>query len=118
MSPHHPDKDHDHDRNRDRDHDRQSPLTADQHILNQDDQRRLTLQAMTASELTVHKVWLYYFGLCGTTDKYEVDAYLHGLIHVPTHDRDLITIAVNELIDETPPPVRAPYSHDNYPPMP
>lgn len=75
----------------------------------QDEQRRLTLRAMLASNLDLPEVWLRYFSLTGHADEYELDAYLHGLITLPPMECDIVSHAVNELIDEVPVAPRAPY---------
>ncbi|MCH6472337.1 hypothetical protein [Sinomonas terrae] len=73
-------------------------------------QWRLTRQAMDEAGLTIGQVWLRYFSLTGNAGEYEVDAYLNGLLVLPELQRDLISHAVNELIDEKPSVRRAPYS--------
>lgn len=73
-------------------------------------QRRLTREAMAEAGLRVGEVWLRYFSLTGNAGEYEVDAYLNGLMLLPRMQRDLVSHAVNELIDETPGGPRAPYS--------
>lgn len=75
-------------------------------------QRQLTAKAMRAAQLTVQDVWIRYFALTGSVDEYEVDAHLNGLITLPRLECDLISHAVNELIDEIPPLPRAPYHVD------
>jgi hypothetical protein len=74
-----------------------------------DEQRHLTAAAILAAHLTVQDVWVRYFGLTGDIDEYELDAYLNGLITLPSLECDLIAHAVNELIDEVAPLPRAPY---------
>ncbi|KHL04334.1 hypothetical protein [Sinomonas humi] len=73
-------------------------------------QWRLTRQAMDEAGLTIGMVWLRYFSLTGKAGEYEVDAYLNGLLVLPELQRDLVSHAVNELIDEKSGPRRAPYS--------
>ncbi|WP_434995238.1 hypothetical protein [Arthrobacter sp. Ld5] len=65
---------------------------------------------MEESALPLHSVWLRYFSFTGTAGEFEIDAYLNGSIELPTHERDLVAHAVNELIDELPPRLMAPYS--------
>ncbi len=73
-------------------------------------QARATREAMEESALPLHSVWLRYFSFTGTAGEFEIDAYLNGSIELPTHERDLVAHAVNELIDELPPRLMAPYS--------
>jgi hypothetical protein len=75
-------------------------------------QRQLTCVAIRAANLDVQSIWLRYFGLTGSVDEYEMDAYLNGLIVLPPLECDLIAVAVNELIDEVPPLPRAPFGAD------
>jgi hypothetical protein len=77
-----------------------------------DRQRQLIRVAIRAADLDLQDVWVRYFGLAGSADEYEMDAYLHGLIFLPLLECDLIAEAVNELIDEIPPLPRAPYGAD------
>jgi hypothetical protein len=74
-------------------------------------QRLHTLRAMRAAGLDVPTIWMRYFELSGDTDEIDVDAYLHGVTCLSVLDRDLISHAVNELINEKPRPT-APYSSD------
>lgn len=73
-------------------------------------QRRRTREAMDRAGLTTGQVWLRYFSLTGAAGEYEVDAYLNGLMTLPSLQRDLVSHAVNELADGIPERYRAPYS--------
>jgi hypothetical protein len=48
----------------------------------------------------------------GGVDEFEFNTYLHGLLHLPAYERDMITHAVNELYDDVYRNGRAPYSSD------
>jgi hypothetical protein len=76
-------------------------------------QSQATRQAMDEAGLPIHAVWMRYFSFTGSAGEYEVDAYLNGSMKLPTHERDLVAHAVNELIKELPPPRMAPYSSSN-----
>jgi hypothetical protein len=76
-----------------------------------EEQRQRTLHAIHASGLELQDVWLRYFSLTGNADEFELDAYLNGLTTLTPQDRNLVSHAVNELINETPPPT-APYNND------
>ncbi|MHA7283893.1 hypothetical protein [Arthrobacter sp. TMS2-4] len=76
-----------------------------------EDQRQRTLHAIHDGGLNVRNVWIRYFSFTGDVDEFEVDAYLNGLIMLTPLNRDLVSLAVNELIAETLPPT-APYSND------
>jgi hypothetical protein len=75
----------------------------------EEEQRRLLAEAVRYSRITVGDLWLRYFSLAGDAGEYEVDAYLNGSLSLPALQRDLLAQAANELIDEQPPPPRAPY---------
>ena len=77
-----------------------------------DGQAQATREAMEEAGLPIHTVWMRYFSFTGTAGEYEIDAYLNGSMQLPTHERDLVAHAVNELIKELPPPRLAPYSHN------
>lgn len=75
-------------------------------------QSRLLCEALTSADIRTGELWLRYFGIGGLVDEYEVDAYIHSALSLPPLERDLLAQAANELIDELPPPPRAPYSED------
>ena len=77
-----------------------------------DKQRHLTRIAVRAAKLDVQDVWIRYFGLAGSVDEYEVNAYLNALTYLPPLECDLVAEAINELIDEIPALPRAPYGTD------
>jgi len=76
-------------------------------------QRAMLRSAVQAAGISVGELWLYYFSLGGAVGEYEVEAYLQGLLSLPSLQRDLLAMAANELIDDMPRP-RAPYS-DEFP---
>jgi 8-oxo-dGTP pyrophosphatase MutT (NUDIX family) len=69
-------------------------------------------EAMEESGIPLGEVWIRYFSFTGAAGEYEIDAYLNGSLELPTHERDLLAHAVNELINELPPRRKAPYSDD------
>ncbi len=75
-------------------------------------QRRQIGRAMQQANLRLPEVWLYYFSITGSVDEYEIDAYLNQMIVLPAMECDKLAQAINELIDEIPPPHRAPYRGD------
>ena len=76
------------------------------------EQRRLLKQALDQARLGVPELWMKYFSIGGEAGEYEVDAYLSGSFSLPPLQRDILAHAANELIDELPPRLRAPYSDD------
>ena len=77
-----------------------------------DEQRRATARAIKAAGLSVQHVWERYFSITGRADLTELEAHLYGAFALPVEEADILTHAVNELIDEIPPLPRAPYSTD------
>lgn len=75
------------------------------------EQRRRLRAALKAADINSGELWLNYFSIGGTVGEYEVEAYLQGLLSLPVIERDLLAMAANELIDETP-RIRAPYADD------
>nr|WP_284974930.1 hypothetical protein [Arthrobacter sp. efr-133-TYG-104] len=61
------------------------------------------------------ELWLRYYGIGGIVGEYEVEAYLQLLLSLPPLERDLLARAANELIDELPARLRAPYAGDEAP---
>ncbi|WP_028266303.1 hypothetical protein [Arthrobacter sp. MA-N2] len=65
-------------------------------------QQRMLAAAMKSAHITVGELWLKYFSLGGEVGEYEVEGYLQGLLSLPVLQRDLLAMAVNELIDNFP----------------
>ncbi|MHA7174828.1 hypothetical protein ACX80B_17365 [Arthrobacter monumenti] len=80
--------------------------------MNQQTQQRSTSLAANDADLTPEDLWLKYFSVGGDLGELELDAYLHGLYPLPAADRDLIALALNELIDDLPQCRRAASSYD------
>lgn len=58
----------------------------------------------------VDDAWLDYFGVGGNLDEWAVDAYLHGLLPLPTHDSNLLAMGLNERLDQLRLPQLASYA--------
>ena len=67
------------------------------------------VQAYRSSQLRIEQLWLAYFALGGSAGRYEVEAYLAGLMPMSAHEHNVLAQAVNERLAELPPPPRAPY---------
>lgn len=78
---------------------------------NEPEQRRRLREAINAAGIPVSELWLRYFGIAGDAGEYEVEAYLQGLLSLPPLQRDLLAMAANELIEDTPRP-HAPYGDE------
>jgi hypothetical protein len=89
------------------DKNRPDPSTRPEH-----EQIRGLRKALAGSRITTGDLWLRYFSIGGIVGEYEVDAYIQSLLSLPPIERDLLAHAANELIDELPPPLRAPYTDE------
>jgi len=74
-----------------------------------EDDRLELVQAYRSSQLRIEQLWLAYFALGGSAGRYEVEAYLAGLMPMTPHEHNVLAQAVNERLAELPPPPRAPY---------
>lgn len=63
--------------------------------------------AAEAAGLTAQRFWLHYFSIGGHLRAFELEAYLYGAYSVPVGERNLIAVALNEMIDALPPRPRA-----------
>ncbi|MHA7208464.1 hypothetical protein [Arthrobacter sp. MDT1-65] len=59
-----------------------------------------TRTAMAFAGLSGYETWMHYCAAGGPTGYFEFDAYLHGLHTLDGEDADLVSQAVNELIDD------------------
>jgi hypothetical protein len=84
----------------------------------EEDRTRL-VKAFLSSQMRIEQLWLAYFALGGSAGRYEVEAYLAGLMPMSAHEHNVLAQAVNERLAELPPPPRAPYRDpDAEPPQP
>ncbi|MUK03564.1 hypothetical protein GM708_17695 [Vibrio cholerae] len=72
-------------------------------------QRVLIRAAMVTSDISCQDAWCRYVEYTGLADAVSIDAYLAGVVSLPLEECNLLAHAVNELIDEQPPPARAPH---------
>ena len=79
-----------------------------------DEHQRKLSDAFAASQLTVEELWLRYFALGGDAGKVEIEAYLSGLMPLPSLQHNILAHAINERLDELG-PRRAPYRPDTDP---
>lgn len=77
------------------------------------EQRRGLKEALQQAGLETSQLWMKYFSIGGEAGEYEVDAYLNGSLSLPPLQRDILAHAANELIDDLPPRLRAPYCDDD-----
>ncbi|WP_394248725.1 hypothetical protein [Arthrobacter pityocampae] len=74
-----------------------------------------TLMAMEFAGLSAYETWMHYCNMGGAAGYFDFDAYLHGIVDLDAEDADIVSQAVNELIDDVLPVeesriTRAPYS--------
>ncbi len=75
------------------------------------EQARRLRATMAAANIDRAQLWMYYFGIGGDIGEYELDAYLHHSLLLPSLQRDLLAQAANEILTDLAPP-QAPYAAD------
>lgn len=70
--------------------------------MNQLTQQHTTWFAARAARLTADDLWLHYYSVGGNLTAFEIDAYPRGAYPLPMGERNLIALALNELIDDLP----------------
>jgi hypothetical protein len=75
--------------------------------------RRMLEDGRRRAGLSIDELWLRYFGLGGTADVVETEAYLRGLVTLSGYERDMLAHAVNERLAEVRVPDRVPYTFDD-----
>lgn len=69
-------------------------------------------QARLDTGLTMTELWLRYFAVGGMSTALEVEAFLYGALLATEHDRDLLSVALNERFFELGLDHPMPYSSD------
>ncbi|MGX1159773.1 hypothetical protein FBY31_1866 [Arthrobacter sp. SLBN-100] len=69
--------------------------------LHEPEERSQLNRALLAGDITVSELWLRYFSMSGMAGEYEVRAYVEGLISLPALQRNLLAMAVEELMSES-----------------
>jgi hypothetical protein len=67
---------------------------------------------------TLDELWWSYFGLGGTADSLEVEAYLHGALSLAPVEADMLAHAANERLDDLAGRLRVPYIRPVRGPLP
>lgn len=81
------------------------------------EQRRRFAESLRHADVSIEELWLRYFTLGGQAGQFEVEAYIHGAMTLPSLQRDILTHALNERLDELYSDApRAPYSTDDLDP--
>lgn len=73
-------------------------------------QVKLTTIALAEAHLSVYELWVGYYAIGGSVSEFEVQAYLGGLLVLPSSERDLLAEAANELLETTAVQLRVPKS--------
>lgn len=55
-------------------------------------------EALSATGLTVENIWVGYYGMGGTVSRFELEAYLAGLLELQGQECDILADATNELL--------------------
>jgi hypothetical protein len=67
--------------------------------------------ARVRAELAIPDLWLLYFAYTGTAGPLEVDAYLNGMMPLPSPQHDILVFAVNERLSAMDLSGQLPYQH-------
>ena len=65
--------------------------------------------AYAATGLRIDELWVGCFALGGNVGRYEIEAYLAGLMPISAHEHNVVAQVVNERLAELSSPARAPY---------
>jgi hypothetical protein len=49
------------------------------------------------AQVSVPELWTYYYGIGGNVDELALDAYLNGMVDLPSTQVSLIHTAINEM---------------------
>lgn len=70
--------------------------------MTQESQQRSTSLAAREAEVSAADLWLHYYSVGGNLEVFELEAYLHGVYPLQVWERNMIALALNELIDDLP----------------
>jgi len=56
-------------------------------------------QRFRETDLSLNKLWAYYYGIGGDIDEMSLDAYLHDALDIPPAQVGLIATAMTEMAD-------------------
>ncbi|MHA7280278.1 GAF domain-containing protein [Arthrobacter sp. MDT2-2] len=65
-------------------------------------------EALSIAHLSVEDVWVSYYGMGGSVSRFEIEAYLAGLLILPANECDLLAEATNDLLSHADTSVRVP----------
>jgi hypothetical protein len=65
--------------------------------------------AQARAEWSTQQLWVGYLALGGTSDAFDIEAFLHGLAPLTDTQQDVLASAVNERLDDLYLAVRVPY---------
>jgi len=82
-----------------------------------DQQAQATLvRSFRASQLRLDQLWLAYFALGGNVGRYELEAYLTGLMPLSAHEHNVLALAITERLAQIAPVPEAPFRSTPPPP--
>ena len=65
--------------------------------------------ARTRAGWTIQQLWVGYLAVGGTSDAFDIEAYLHGLGPLSDNQQDILANAVNERLDDLYRTAQVPY---------
>ena len=69
--------------------------------MSSDERHRRMDAARDRAELSVHNLWLRYVALGGTSDAFDLDGYLQGVVPLETFQQDILAQALNEALEDS-----------------
>ncbi|HYP46039.1 MAG TPA: hypothetical protein VEQ66_12670 [Propionibacteriaceae bacterium] len=63
------------------------------------------------AECPLNQLWVHYLGLGGSMDLFTIDAFLHGMISLPSIQQDILANAINEQLSDLYLGAQVPYLH-------
>src|ERR1700712_4732951 len=78
--------------------------------MSNDQHHRAVDAARVGARLSVQDLWLRYLALGGSSDAFEVDGYLQGLVPLDPFQQDVLAPAVNEALEDLYRSLRVPLS--------
>jgi hypothetical protein len=67
-----------------------------------DEERRGTAERFRNNDISLAKLWTYFYGIGGGIDEMSLDAYLHDALDLPAAQVALIALAMTELAEGDP----------------
>jgi hypothetical protein len=81
--------------------------------MNNDHRHKAMDDARVGARLSVQDLWLRYLALGGSSDAFEIDGYLQGMVSLDSFQQDVLAQAVNEALEDVYRSLQVPLSATN-----